>query len=275
MPEIKVPKIIKKNVESYTSQAEHVSDKNISQLKERVVKKGAKIYNYDGAKFTAKGLVEKESIKVFLLEQSANKDGLVFERVRIGDPAIGEDFYIYSGDLLDAVSINNVPTVKSPRELVGNFPIYLSGNSFNRSMGKNGERQGTGEIFIPHLCEAGYQYFFTLSGDFEKVFWHLPFVKISWQGNDAVAGQGINKPFPNLQYGALTLRIGNKEGLIPMAGKNELSAMIISPTAIFSEININREIDEYYDPTTKGLDAGNKLQKSNLSIKIERRRLIE
>lgn len=177
------------------------------------------------------------------------------------------------GDAVKSVTSSSSNPQSVSRELVGNFPVYLSGKSFNIREGKDGERQGTGEVFIPHLCETGYQYFFTLSGDFEKLFWHPPTKKISWQGNDSVAGQGVNKPFPNLQYGALTLRIGNKEGIFPSVANGEIGMMIVAPTPIFAEVNISREIGNYIDTTP--VQQGEKLKNSTLSIKIERRRLIE
>ncbi|MDX9913405.1 MAG: hypothetical protein RBS77_02400 [Candidatus Moranbacteria bacterium] len=169
--------------------------------------------------------------------------------------------------------IKNSSVKTFQRETVGNFPVYLSDSAYNQWPGKNGERQGTGDIFIPHVCEAGYEYFYTISGEFEKLFWRPPFKKITWQGNDALAGQGVNKPFPNLRYGALTLRIGDKEGIFPSRTNGEIKAIITAPTPVFIELNINREIGEYLD--TAPTNHGSKLRNSTLSIKIERRRLIE
>lgn len=279
MPKINIqmPEFIK----GITGYIGHASAQKISQSKERSVKKDAKFYDYNGAQFTEKSLpVSKdEFIKVFILEEQIQKNGMTFEKIRVGDPATGEDAWIYSGELLsvEAPANGNTSAVKNPtpRELVGSFPIYLSGNSFNLQVGKNGERRGTGEIFIPHMCEAGYQYFFTVSGEYEKFFWRLPYKKITYSGNDAVAGQNVRKPFPILPYGALTLRIGDKDGLVPMSGKSEIQAMIISPTPIFAELNINREIGDYFDARAVDSDKGNKLKNSTLSVKIERRRLIE
>jgi hypothetical protein len=242
--------------------------------RERWIKKGVKLYKYNGT-FAANSVVEKESVKVFLLGEQVEKDGLTFEKVRLEDPAIGEEFWVYAGELITPQNTSDSrtnSTEKAGRELVGSFPIFLSSNSFNRWSGKNGERKGTGEVFIPHMCEMGYEYFFKVSGEFEKLFWHPPFEKISWQGNDAVAGQGANKPFPNLRYGALALRIGDKQGVFPSGADGEIKAMIIAPTPIFAEVNINREIGEYLDTQN---NQGGKLQNSTLSVKIERRRLIE
>lgn len=277
-PEIETPDFLK-GVANYMG---HLSASQTSKFKERLLKKDAYMYKYDGTNFKKSAIAEASDLKVFLLGETVQKDGLSFEKVRFNDPATGEEFWIYAGDLLTSTQVSTEtlapiqttvkgggqpPTqaVVEARDLVGEFPINLVGNILNIASGKNGERQGTGEVFIPHLCEAGYRYFITISGEYEKLFWNPPFKKMPWTGNDRLVGQGVHKPFPNLQYGAVTLRIGDQDGLVPKDKTGFVDVTINAPSKIFVELNINREIGDYM------LNGTSKIRNSTLSLKIERR----
>ncbi len=149
---------------------------------------------------------------------------------------------------------------------VETFPVPLSERTLNLVPGENGEKAGTGEIWIPYILLPGWEYRITFSGEYQKLFWHLPWETIGWQGDNSVAGQNVRKPF-NLPYGALVLRIG-KANVFPTKNAN-IFCRVKTAEKIFAELNINRELGEYHTP-----ELGFKLKNKNLSIKIERRRIL-
>lgn len=138
---------------------------------------------------------------------------------------------------------------------------------FANTVGPNGERANTGEVYSGCFLERGYEYKITFKGEYEKFFERLPFYKISWKGWTPQS-ERINKPFADYEFGALMLRVGNQHGIHP---ERDLDYILISDmenSRIFGELNINREIGEYVHP-----DVGSKIKNSTLSIKIERRLL--
>lgn len=148
-------------------------------------------------------------------------------------------------------------------ETVGNSPIIISGRTFSMNVGPDGERAGTGEIFTGIILEPGYSYHLILSGEFIKRFFKKS-EKFNWRGWNPQS-QGINKPFSSFPYGALMLRIGNKQGLHPEDGKDYVVYTPNQHERVFVELNINREFDDYYD------SRGVKISNSTLSLKVERR----
>ncbi|HFC76715.1 MAG TPA: hypothetical protein ENJ27_00605 [Candidatus Moranbacteria bacterium] len=168
---------------------------------------------------------------------------------------------------------NSPPPPKSKKKIgkwenVGIFPIPIDKKMFNLVSGRNGERAGTGEMWIPYILLPDWEYKITFSGGYQKLFWHLPWISIPYRGDDGVAGQGVRKPF-KLPYGALVLRVG-KVSIFPAENTNSVFCQAKNTTKIFAELNINREPAEYYTPK-----LGFKLRNKNLSIKIERRRILK
>lgn len=151
-------------------------------------------------------------------------------------------------------------------EVVGDFPVPLSGNTFNRAPGAHGERVNTGEVYLYSL-EQGYKYRFTLSGEYRK-HGFFSWDTISWAGGQS--GQNFRPPFPALKRGALALRVGTSEGLHPQTGDSFEYGIASAKEDAFAEVNLNREIGEYFDPSTQSTNAGGKLSSSTLSVKIER-----
>ncbi|MDD5652162.1 MAG: hypothetical protein PHX98_02060 [Candidatus Moranbacteria bacterium] len=152
-------------------------------------------------------------------------------------------------------------------ELVGEFPVPLSGNTFNsRGPGAHGARMNTGEVYLCSL-EQGYKYRFTLSGEYD-IFGNHSWARLSWRGGQS--GQGFRPPFRALNRGALALRIGSTEGLHPQTGNSFEYLVASGKEDIFAEININRELVVYYNPAKNTGQAGGKLRNSTLSVKIER-----
>lgn len=166
---------------------------------------------------------------------------------------------------------NQQPTAFTPTgpknwELVDHFPVPLSGNTFNRAPGANGERINTGEVYLCSL-EHGYKYRFTLSGEYRK-HGFFSWDTISWAGGQS--GQNFRPPFPALKRGALALRIGASEGLHPQTGDSFEYGIASAKEDAFAEVNLNREIGEYFDPSAHSTNVGGKLSNSTLSVKIER-----
>jgi hypothetical protein len=274
MPNVEIPKTIKNITSGISGYTQHISAQKISQSKERLVKNGSTFYNYDGTGFTKKDFPSKEEfIKVFILDEQVTKDGLTFEKVRIGDPATGEDAWVYSGILLTSPkattsSTSNIEGSAPEWEMVKDCPIHFSGRIFSNTVGPNGERANSGEIYSECFMEVGYDYKVTYSGTYSEFFVRKPWYdNISWQGWNPQS-QGIDKPFPSYNYGALMLRIGNKESLHPESGKDFIVFTPTEAVKIFAELNINREDGEYYH-----LTEGAKLKNSTLSLKLERRPL--
>ena len=153
-------------------------------------------------------------------------------------------------------------------EAVGIFPIPIDGKTLNLVSGRNGERAETGEMLIPYILLPGWEYQITFLGKYQKLFWQPVWVDIPCQGDDSVAGQGVRKPF-KIPYGALVLRIGKNSFFWSHKNPSPAYIQVSGITKIFAELNINREPAEYYTPK-----LGFKLRNKNLSIKIERRRIL-
>ncbi|KKP67121.1 MAG: hypothetical protein UR66_C0009G0100 [Candidatus Moranbacteria bacterium GW2011_GWE1_35_17] len=276
MPEVEMPEVVKNAATGFAKYMKNLSAQKISQSKERLVKNGSTFYNYDGTNFAKKDVSEKnEFIKVFILDEQVTKGGLTFEKVRIGDPATGEDAWVYSGILLTSPTATPPPPVLKPEgsapewEKVADCPIHFVGRVFDNRVGPNGERPNTGEVYSGCFVEVGYEYKITFSGDYSQFFKHLPwYKKLSWSGWNPQIQDAI-KPFPNYNYGALMLRIGAQNGLHPEKGKNFITFTPTDPAKILGELNITQREDSYIDQSS----VGNKIQDSTLSIKIERRPL--
>lgn len=262
-------------ISSLTGYVGQSSAQKASELRERVVKNGSTFYNYNGTNFIKKDVsANEEFIKVFLLGESVQKDGLTFEKVRIGDPATGEDAWVYSGILLSSptakpTAASSTAPGKAPEwELVKDCPIPLSGRIFSDTVGPNGERAHTGEVYSGCFVEIGYDYKITYSGKYSQWFTSDPwFNGLTWKGWNPQS-QIIDKPFSELNYGALALRIGNKECLHPEGKKDFIIFTPSQDAKIFSELNISRDESEYHHPK-----VGSKIKNSTLSIKLERRPL--
>ncbi|EKE21410.1 MAG: hypothetical protein ACD_7C00253G0002 [uncultured bacterium] len=154
-------------------------------------------------------------------------------------------------------------------EKIADCPIHFNGRVFSDTVGPNGERPNTGEVYSGCFVEVGYEYKITFSGDYSQFFKHLPwYKKLSWSGWNPQIQDAI-KPFPNYNYGALMLRIGAQNGLHPEKGKNFITFTPTDPAKILGELNITQREDSYIDQSS----VGNKIQDSTLSIKIERRPL--
>ena len=151
---------------------------------------------------------------------------------------------------------------------VGTFPIPVDEKTLNLVSGRNGERAGTGEMWIPYILLPGWEYKITFWGKYQKLFWQPVWVNIPCQGDDSVVGQGVRKPF-KIPYGALVLRIGKNSFFWPHKNPTPVYIQVSGTTRIFAELNINREPAEYYTPK-----LGFKLRNKDLSIKIERRRIL-
>lgn len=235
--------------------------------KERWIKKGVKLYKYNGT-FAANSVVEKESVKVFLLGEQVEKDGLTFEKVRLEDPAVGEEFWVYVGDLLQVISVSSEPkkNLSSPWTKVKDTPLPFTGRIFNESPGPDGEKNGTGEVFTGLVLEIGYDYKITFSGTYSEWFTSDPwFDNISWTGWNPQSAR-MKKPFPTHPYGALMLRIGDKSGLHPQEGQDFIIFTPNGNEKVFAELNINRELVEYFNPR-----VGRKIKNSTLLLRAERR----
>jgi len=271
MPDLKTPKTIENIFGGLSGYAENLSAQKASELKERMVKNGSTFYNHDGTKFTKKEVsASEEFIKVFLLGESIHKDGLTFEKVRIGDPATGEEAWVYSGILLSSptakpATAKSTISGKAPEwEIAKDCPINFSGRTFSNTVGPDGERAYTGEVYTECFLETGYDYKITFSGEYTKRLITQEH-RVSWRGFSPQS-QGIVKPFPQYEVGALTLRIGSKDGLHPEAKKDFIVFTPTEAVKIFAEVNVNREEAEYRNPK-----VGSKLKNSTLSIKLERR----
>lgn len=268
IPDIKIetPKALK----GMTSHLSRIVDQQVSQSKERWVKKDAKLYKYNGS-FSPNAVVDTDSIKVFLLGEQVEKDGLTFEKVRLNDPAVGEEFWIYSGDLLtynhpSATSNGNKNSSSSQWEKMKDISLPFTGRIFNETAGPDGEKIGTGEVNTGLVLENGYDYKITFSGTYSEWFTSDPwFDNISWTGWNPQSA-GMKKPFPSHPYGALTLRISDKDGLHPKKGEDFIIFTPNGDNKVFAELNINRELVEYVNPK-----IGRKIKNSTLSLKVERR----
>ncbi|MEF3691862.1 MAG: hypothetical protein V3574_02265 [Candidatus Moraniibacteriota bacterium] len=150
-------------------------------------------------------------------------------------------------------------------ETVGNFPIHFNGRIFSSTVGPNGERAGTAEIYTDSFVKFGYRYKISFHGDYSKYFMTDPWYNnISWRGWTP-QNSNVKLPYPKHQNMSLVLRIGNVEGLHPDK-KNDFIIFVPTEDAkIFAELNINREEAEYYHPK-----EGLKVKKSTLFIKLER-----
>lgn len=150
-------------------------------------------------------------------------------------------------------------------ETVKECPIHFSGRIFSDTVGPNGERPLTGEVYTECFLKFGYEYKITYSGEHTKYLITKRYPHISWRGWRPQS-QGMNKPFPDYNFGALMLRIGNQEGFHPQEKQDFIIFTPKENVKIFGELNVNREYDEYFNP-----NVGSKIKDSTLSIKIERR----
>jgi len=167
------------------------------------------------------------------------------------------------------------PPIKPPKsseekpspewEKVSDCQIHFSGRTFSTTVGPDGERANTGEVYTECFLENGYDYKITFSGEYTKKLITQEH-KVSWRGFNPQS-QGIAKPFPDYDFGALMLRIGNQVGIHPEKGKDFVVFAPMDSEKVFAEINVNRDPEEYHD------SKGSKLKNSTLSIKIERRPL--
>ena len=267
-----MPETVKNITTGFSGYMKNFSAQKISQSKERLVKNGSTFYSYDGINFTKKDFSsEEEFIKVFILGEPVQKNGFSYNNVRIGDPATGEDAWVYSGILLISPTASTPPPASktggnAPEwETVGNCPIHFSGRTFSTTVGPDGERANTGEVYTECFLENGYDYKITFSGEYTKKLITQEH-KVSWRGFNPQS-QGIAKPFPDYDFGALMLRIGNQVGIHPEKGKDFVVFAPMDSEKVFAEINVNRDPEEYHD------SKGSKLKNSTLSIKIERRPL--
>lgn len=137
----------------------------------------------------------------------------------------------------------NEPTIKW--ETVDTFPISIEKAKLNLTQGKNGERGGTGEIWIPCILLPGWEYKLVFSGEYKKLLPHLGWRTNKWSGwINPDKNRFIPRPFQNILYGALTLRIGETDGLFP-AKENSIFCQVKSPKKMFTELNIERALKEY------------------------------
>ena len=146
---------------------------------------------------------------------------------------------------------------------VDTFLIPVEGKTLNPVPGRNGERAGTGEIWIPYILLPGWEYRITFSGKYQKFLPHLGWRPTDWSGwINPDKNRFIPRPFQNILYGALTLRIGKTNGFFP-AKNNNIFYRVKNPVRIFSELNIERSSIEYSFQ-----------RKGTLSIKIEKRKIL-
>lgn len=150
----------------------------------------------------------------------------------------------------------------------GECKFVFSGRGvFSNTVGPNGEKAGTAEVYSGCFLEQGYEHKITFKGGYKNLFKRLPFHEITWKGWDPQS-ENIRKPFPEYPYGALMLRIGNQHGIHPEKGQDFIIISDMEGANIYGELNKNREHGDYVHPT-----MGSKVVESTLTIEIRRRPL--
>lgn len=261
MPNIKIPQVIKNIAAGLSSSASSVSAQKISQSKERMVKNGAKFYNYDGAKFAERKSPDTKDkfIKVFILDEQVTKDGLTFEKVRIGDPATGEDAWVYSGILLTS------PTASAPKAdptaTIGWEKVEEKVVDFSKLKIESFDQKLSFPVIPISLnkkMEAG-NYRIRLSGNWIFFMSSGNWKQFPWQGKTYANNLPEYRPDKGKEFCAIIL-LNNGEDITPV---NKEGFILSSQGSVNLSLKINvlMRVDEFY--SERIIDRANKLTLSN------------
>jgi len=281
--ELKVPDIkieVPEFLKGATSYLGHLLDQGNSEFKERWVGKETKLYKYDGAKFSQSAVTDVP-FKVFILEETIQKDGLYFEKVRLGDPATGEEFWVYAGSLLTPSQMNtpsaSVPLPNSnSTQTTSNTPTndtrqWQEVQKVTLDFSKlKGELMGKGyqAVFPLDLRVPPGKYRVSIKGAYELFMGQVVWKKITWKGNNSVSSEPNFKPYPEIPYGAIVLK-NNGKIIFPQTDAGVEVDIQHSEFSAIANFFVNNQGDFYSEKISERIIFKN--DKSNpVSIIIER-----
>lgn len=249
VPDIKLetPKAFK----GLTSHLGRVVDQQVSQSKERWVKKDAKLYKYNGT-FSPNAVVDTDSIKVFLLGEQIEKDGLTFEKVRLNDPAVGEEFWIYSGDLLSynspSSNVTQQSNEKNKWKEVDRIRVDFSGISIEAFGNLNFPKI---PIVTSKTIGAG-NYRIKLDGNWQFFLSNGEWKDYPWQGKTYANNRPEYRPDKAKNFCAVIL-LNNGEDITPI---NEEGFILNSTGSVNLSVKLNviMRADEYYSDKISGIN---------------------
>lgn len=252
--EMKIPDIkieTPKAVKGLTSHLGRVVDQQVSQSKERWVKKDAKLYKYNGT-FSPNAVVDTDSIKVFLLGEQIEKDGLTFEKVRLNDPAVGEEFWIYSGDLLSynspSSNVTQQSNEKNKWKEVDRIRVDFSGISIEAFGNLNFPKI---PIVTSKTIGAG-NYRIKLDGNWQFFLSNGEWKDYPWQGKTYANNRPEYRPDKAKNFCAVIL-LNNGEDITPI---NEEGFILNSTGSVNLSVKLNviMRADEYYSDKISGIN---------------------